>query len=911
MIPDGTELTLKNTQTPNLAEMPLKLKTISLIRSHMLSKLQLALWVLIVSLATCQANAFDDFKYLPSGKYDHGIQTPEQFLGFKIGERHIRHHQLVDYCEYLGEKSNLAVAEKYATSHGHRPLMTLTITSEKNHKRLDEILAAHRDLCDPQKSKAIDIADLPTVIYMGYCVHGDESSGANAVPLVGYYLLAGPGKKLLDNLVVVIDPCLNPDGFDRFAAWANANKGKNINADPQTREHNQPWPGGRVNYYWFDLNRDWMPLQHPESRGRAKVFYKYRPNIVLDYHEMGTNSTYFFQPGVPTRSHPLTPKKNLELTRKIATYHAKALDKIGSLYYTEERFDDFYMGKGSTYPDLHGTIGILFEQASSRGHVQENDNGLLTFPFTIRNQFTTSLTSLQAATEMRKELLEFQREFYLQSLRMATEDKTLCHVLTSPNNPGRIAQFAKMLVQHNIKVTFADGKLYVPTRQAEYRFIDSLFDKRTNFEENIFYDVSSWNMASAFGLNHSRETESNGEILNAIKRATVDLPQSVSTTKVDIRPEVIGYTIDWRNDSAQQLLVKLCDAEVKVKVAGKPFGTAVGEFPIGTLMIPLGIQKDKTQKIQMLLQGALTKTPISENFITPIRSGLTRKGIDLGSSTFADVTIPKTLVVVGNGSDRYQAGAIWHFLDHRLGMTVSLIEADRIGSADLSRYTTIVMPKGEYKNISESATKTIESWVGNGGTLVCFNKSIEWAMKAGMVANAAPKKGDHVDHEQEHAGEESGKANEANKKPIQKPYIDASSESALKLVSGAIFRTHIDQTHPIGYGFPSKELHVFRNSTQILEPSKNPYANPIVYTDSPQVSGYASAENVKKIANTASCRIAKKGKGRIVMFVDDVTFRAFWYGSERLLSNAIFFGSSIRVPNVKDEEGGHGHVHQD
>src|SRR5690606_10462510 len=192
---------------------------------------------------------------------------------------------------------------------------------------------------------------------------------------------------ILNNVVVLLDPVLNPDGLNRFAHWVNSNRSKNINADPATREHSETWPGGRTNHYWFDLNRDWLPVQHPESQGRIRQFHKWKPNVVLDFHEMGTNSTFFFQPGIPSRNNPLTPKRNFELTAEIAKYNAAGMDEIGSLYYTRQSFDDFYYGKGSTYPDGNGSIGILFEQASSRGHIQESVNGLVTFPFTIKNQF--------------------------------------------------------------------------------------------------------------------------------------------------------------------------------------------------------------------------------------------------------------------------------------------------------------------------------------------------------------------------------------------------------------------------------------------------------------------------------------------------------------------------------------------
>ena len=278
---------------------------------------------------------------------------------------------------------------------------------------------------------------------MGYSVHGNEPSASNVSPLVAYHLAASQGEaidELLDQVVVLLDPCLNPDGFDRFAHWANNHRGHVLNGSPDHREHREGWPSGRTNYYWFDLNRDWLPAQHPESQGRLKIARRWLPNVVLDFHEMGGNATFFFQPGVPKRTNPLTPLRNVQLTNQIGAYHAKALDEIRSLYYTQERFDDFYMGKGSTYPDLHGGVGILFEQGSSRGHLAQTDHGTLTFPFTIRNQFRTSLSSLDAVLTLRSDLLEYKRDFYQDALALARAGKVAGYVVSGAWRSGTAAR---------------------------------------------------------------------------------------------------------------------------------------------------------------------------------------------------------------------------------------------------------------------------------------------------------------------------------------------------------------------------------------------------------------------------------------------------------------------------------------
>ena len=349
----------------------------------------------------------------------------------------------MSYLELLGEESNRIDVSVYGETHGGRELLLARVSSPANLKRLSSLQKRHRQLANPVVAAGLDKSDLPAVINMGYGVHGDEASATNCAAMVAHFLAAAKGDEIerwLSNCVILLDPCLNPDGFDRFANWVNGYRGRIPNDDPQHQEHNQPWPSGRVNYYWFDLNRDWLPLEHPESRARMNWYHAWKPNVVLDFHEMGTDTTYFFQPGVPNRTNPLTPRRNLELTAKFGEYHAKALDKKGSLYFTQERFDDFYMGKGSTYPDLHGAVGILFEQASARGHVQKNQDGRLTFHNAIANHFETSLSSLRATSDLRLELLDYKQSFYEQAIKQAGKKKQTAYVFTCPGQRNQVAR---------------------------------------------------------------------------------------------------------------------------------------------------------------------------------------------------------------------------------------------------------------------------------------------------------------------------------------------------------------------------------------------------------------------------------------------------------------------------------------
>jgi hypothetical protein len=842
----------------------------------------------LVGLVLCWiaavAPAVEPGDILPKGMtYDPAVPTPEKHLGFRVGERHLYHHEVVGYLKALAEKSDRVKLQEYARTYGGRPLLSLTITSAANHKRLEEIRADHLRLADPKSSRETSLDRLPAVIWMGYGVHGNEPSATNAAPLVAYHLAAGTGadhEKLLDEVVVLLDPSLNPDGFDRFAHWANDHKGKAVNPDPNHREHREGWPTGRTNYYWFDLNRDWVPAQHPESRGRLAVYHRWKPNVVLDFHEMHSNSTFFFQPGAPTRSHPLIPKKNLELTHGLAKRHAAALDRIGSLYFTEEQFDDYYPGKGSTYPDLHGGVGILFEQASSRGHAQDTPNGKLTFPFTIRNQVVTSLSSLKGTRELRRELLEFKRDFYAASVKPAGPAG---YVVSAPGNAARLRAFLDILRRHDIRsypltddvqvsgTKFARGESYViPADQPEAVFLRALFENRRDFADSIFYDVSAWNLPLAFNLDYAalERLPEAGQLGPAFE------PGPAPDHKVEFAADDLAYAIDWRSDDAPRVLAELLAAGAKVRAATVPFRAAVASeevsFGYGTIVVPLGIQPEKREAAVRVLKGAAGRgVPVH-----PLRTGLTATGVDLGSAKLAPVAAPKVLLATGEGVSAYEAGEAWHQLDRRLGVPVSLVDAHRLGTTDLDKYTAVVLVSGSYAN-APAAAERLRQYVTDGGTVVAIGTAINWLNTAKVVPVKL--------RQREKSGESGGE------------FARAERDAARQLISGAIFRTRIDPTHPLCYGLPERDtLPVFRSNRVVLEKSDSPYHTPIVYSDDSLADGYASPENVKLLNGSAGAVVVPAGGGRVILLPDDPNFRAFWPATSRVFLNAVFFGALTR-----------------
>ena len=454
---------------------------------------------------------------------------------------HISHDHLIGYVKLIAEQSNRVEYYETGRTHENRPLCVLHVSVPSNLRKKEEIRQNHIALTEIDKSASVKLSQLPIVLYQGYSIHGNEASGANAAPLVLYYLAAGQSnevEKLLEDIYILFDPCYNPDGIQRFSSWVNSHKGVNLVSDPQSREFNEVWPKGRTNHYWFDLNRDWLLLTHPESEARVKTFHQWKPNILTDHHEMGTNSTFFFQLVVPSRTNPNTPWENQELTEKMGTFHASALDELGSQYFTKEQYDDFYYGKGSTYPDIHGSIGILFEQASARGHLQESENGLLSFPFAIRNQVVTSLSTQKAGLALRKELLEYKREFYKLKNKESKENQIKGYLYTD-SDLEKLGRFSDIFLKHDINLYTVVGnqnQVVVPLSQKQYGLIKTIFETVTTFKDSIFYDVSAWTMPLAFDLDYKPLATEDLQNLNIKPMIDINYLLEGKLVKVSERP---------------------------------------------------------------------------------------------------------------------------------------------------------------------------------------------------------------------------------------------------------------------------------------------------------------------------------------------------------------------------------------
>ncbi|NVJ85324.1 MAG: zinc carboxypeptidase [Algoriphagus sp.] len=842
------------------------------------------LYIALIALLTGISQSFAQTDYFfPGESFDSTIPSPEEFLGYPIGDWHTRYDLIVKYFEKLDELSELATLQTIGYTHEHRPKVILTIASPAHMGELEQIRQRQLQLADPTQEKP-DVSAMPSIVHLGYGVHGNEPSSAEAAMLTAYWILAGQSdlaKRVREEAVTHIDPTLNPDGRDRHSLWADSNKGFPPVADPLDREHNEAWPGGRTNHYWFDLNRDWLPLAHPESQVKVEWYHQWYPNVTTDFHEMGTNSTYFFEPTKPYGSeNPVVPRKNYDdINPLFAKYFAKYMDEIGSLYWTKEVFDNSYPGYGSTYPDIHGGLGLVFETASSRGHLQASQRGDISFAFTIRNHVVNSLATLEASIDNREYMHDYLREFFVTAVDEGRKDPAKNYVFGDEFDASRNRLFLQFLLDHKIKVfendtdlriggqEFKKGKSWVvPTAQPQYRMVRTMFEYVKDFADSVFYDASAWTMAAAYGMPFSTTPAAKlGAEINSVEAPDYTFPNG----------KAYAYLIDWADYFSPKMLYDLQEAGIHVEVINRPFKSQTQDGPVdfaaGTLMVPMGFQELSSEEVASKIQES-AKT--NQQKVYKVETGLNLSGIDLGSNSVGAVQKPKVIMLVGPGVSGYEAGEIWHLLDTKVGMPITKVNTDNFGRVNLFNYNTLILPSGNYSGLSEASVDHLKDWVNRGGTVISLKSASLWLNRIGLTKET-PVQLEEVEE------------------PAELPFATRRDFEGAKEVGGSIYLARMDLTHPISYGYRQENIPVYRNTNIFIQPSQNKYLTPIRYTANPHLGGYISDANLEKLKQSASVVISPARSGRVIHFFDSPNFRGTWFGTNKLFLNALFFGNQM------------------
>ena len=832
----------------------------------------------ILTLFFCLSSSYSQNYFLENlGPYEDNIQSPEEFLGYEIGYQHTRHDMIIGYLNYLSTVSKKAVLMNYGKTHEGRKLVFLTISTEKNISNLEEIQKEHLKYTKGGNINLVS-KDLPIIINLGYNVHGNEPSSSEAAMLTAYTLVASKNKKIerfRNNSVVFIDPTINPDGRDRHTQWANQYKSINLVADSNDAEHNEAWPRGRTNHYWFDLNRDWLLAINPESRGKLKWIHEWYPNVVTDFHEMGTNSNYFFEPMKTNASiSPLVPAENYEKLNSIfAKYYVKSLDSIGSFYYTKESFDETYPGYGSSYPDLQGGLAILFEQASSRGHLQETNYGTLSFGFTIRNQYVSSIATVEAAVDNKKILRNYQKKFFDSALTEFKNEKVKAYEFGDSFDKNRTKAFIDKLLIHKIKVYQNKDKYVVPLNQTQSRMVKNFFETYNTYRDSVFYDASAWSVSNFYNMKAKK-------LKNFSKGIEVFSTDNL-VNNITIKQSNYAYILDWDDYNSPAALNYLQNNNIITYSAYKPFSIKLNgskmnkEFNYGSILIPVSKQKIDTNKLYEIVKT------MQEKFNVPVfhsDTGFSIKGIDLGSNNFRINKKVNIGMLIGDGVSSYEAGEVWHLLDTRIEMPLTKIRLSQFNRTSLQKYTTLVMVSGSYSQLNQEDINKIKEWVEKGNTLITIGSASSWAIKKNIVKESLVK---------------------SAKDSIfsRKRYVDARENIGKERIGGSILSVDLDLTHPLAFGYRDSSIPVYKNNNVFISKTKSNYLSVAIYSKNPHIDGFVSKKNMKhNIIGSSSLIVSGVKSGRVIIFADNPNFRGSWYGTNKLFLNAIFLGQNISAP---------------
>ena len=841
--------------------------------------------------------------------YDERVPAFETETGYEIGERPVRFDDMLAYLRALAERSDRISVETIGYSHEFRPILSFTVTSPDNHANLDAIRDTHlQRLAGRAAANAA-----PMVLWINFGVHGAETSSMDAaIPLL-YHFAAAEGSAVdaqLNDAVMIFTVVFNPDGHARRIDHVETFWSYAENTDLSDAAHNM-WIEARTNHYWFDLNRQWLLLTQPESQAWIAKWHEWKPMVSADYHEMGSSNPYYFHPGEELRRNPLIPKRARELTQSIGERHAAFLDSEARLYSTEEGFDNFYIGKGSTYPQLNGSLGILFEAGAARGGAVETERGLVETADNVRTQFRTALTTIQGALDLRPEITAYQRDFFAEDARPVERDGQAGWVFTAPGDPERAARFVRLLRLHDIDVNHvtsdltveartyqAGSSFYVPLDQTNHRMLRGIFDRFTEFEENIFYDVSGWTLPLAYDLAYAPVSR------RAIRSSQIgDLADgSFQSAPVPDRAPY-GYVFDWSHTFAPRALNRILAADLMARATMEEtvVKTTSGhvEFGRGSIFVPLKRQDASSEDIHTIMETIAAEDGVP---VFAAISGLTPvTGRDLGAARiYRALKKPRVVLAYDGGLSRYDVGEVWWTLDHQHRMPVTLVAKHRLNALDWRDYTHLVLVGGLAARgqapppvLDDSQTQTVMSWIENGGTLIATRDAAQWTQDAVRHWQAA--KSDSGETPAPAAPKDVSTAPETD--PERFAFSEMSLRDAEHVIGGAIFAADLDISHPLGFGFADRDLPVHRNESFTLKrPEANPYAVPVEYADAPLLTGYASARRLKEIAGTPAVIAERVGSGAIILMADNPVFRGTYPGTEKLLMNAIFFSGLIDRP---------------
>lgn len=818
------------------------------------------------------------------------LQSPEEFLGYELGDRFTRHHRMVEYFNQVAQAVPTQVfVKQYGETYEHRPLIYAVIASPENFKSIEQIRQDNlkrTGLMEGTPSTKL------AIVWLSYNVHGNEANSMEA-SMKTIYELVNPAntktKEWLKNTVVIMDPCINPDGRDRYANFYNQYGNLPANSDPQSREHREPWPGGRANHYLFDLNRDWAWETQQESQARIKLYNQWMPHVHVDFHEQGYNTPYYFAPAAEP-FHEVISNWQREFQTTIGKNNAKYFDEQGWLYFTKERFDLFYPSYGDTYPIYSGAIGMTYEQGGIGAGISitTNTGDPLTLKDRLTHHFTNGLSTIEASSQNATRLIdEFEKYFKENSSSPAAAYKT--YVIKADNNPDKIKKITDWMTTHsivygqtaaakatrgfdfssqtvtNVNVTTED--IVFNVYQPKGRLITTVFEPQNKLTDSLTYDITGWNLFYSYGMKAYALNE----------KISVTKPfQPKAAEALPITGKPYAYLFTYQSLSDVEFLAALIKKGIKVRAANKPFTLHSQNFDRGTLIVT----RRNNEKIADFDNTVQTLAKNLNRKIFTAATGLVEKGADFGSGEVNFLKEPKVALLGGDQVSSLGQGEVWHFFEQQIHYPVSIIGTDYFKTVDLWKYTTLIVPDGNYRLFDEAMLATLDRRVSDGGKLILI------ARATGSVAD---KKGFRL---KEFADEEARKKSEKEDKewkektgPVK--FAEAERMGLSENIFGAIYKVTLDKTHPLAFGLDDFYYSLRTNDLHYAY-LDNGWNVGILKGRQKPLMGFAGNKINKKLENTLVFGVEDKGKGQVVYLVDNPAFRCFWENGKMILANAVF-----------------------
>ena len=794
----------------------------------------------------------------------NSIQSPDEFLGYEIGTEFTRHHRVVDYFKHLAENSPNLDFSSYGQTNERRALSYAVISSEKNLNNIEEIRTSNLKQARIIEGDANpDIA----IVWLSYNVHGNEASSTEAAMQTAYELLT-ESRSTLENTVVIIDPSVNPDGRDRYVNWYNQVKASPYSPFQDAIEHHEPWPGGRPNHYLFDLNRDWVWATQAETQQRLKLYNQWMPHVHVDFHEQGINSPYYFAPAAEPFHEVITDFQR-EFQTRIGKNNAIVFDEKAWSYFTRERFDLFYPSYGDTYPTFNGAIGMTYEQAGNgrAGLGINTDEGYeLTLVDRVKHHVQTGLSTIETSSEFATELNSEFKNYFKPSANFDY------YVLTGDEQ--KLKGLSQLLNKHDFEYTYsksntlkgthlfgdskttfdAENALVVPASQPKAKMLKVLFEADPKLSTPLTYDITSWNLASAHGVDAYIV---NGKVETKASVENFDGPE--------IDKKTIGYIATWKSIQDAKFLAELLENAIDVRATTKPFQIEGKSYDRGSLVIT------KTNNNQTYLDSlvlAIAKRHDVE--LQAAKTSFSDSGTDFGSPDIKKIHPQRIAVLRGQKASSLCYGSLWYFFEQELNYPIISVSTDDFGSLDLEHYDVLVLPNGSYTSLlNGNKLGALSSWIKQGGKVIAIGNAL---------AAFEGKKG---------FGIEKMKTEKDTTTTNLIPYAEREKERTRENITGAIFEAKVDNTHPLAFGY-NDTYATLKTSSAAYKYLKSGYNATYFDDSSKRLSGFVGDKAAEKISNSLVFGEQRMGSGSIIYMVDDVMFRSFWENGKLFFVNALF-----------------------